>query len=192
MVIKIFFCTTFCLLFFSCINRDDYASVKGIKDAYAPIYMDSATLISQVKSNPPKPITTPGKIYLYKNFLFINEPGLGIHVFDNSDSTSPIPLCFISVPNISDIVTKDDILYVQTAFGLLFFNISALPAISNVILQKAPNYKYVIPRIPVTNQFQNGILRTSRIKVYFECVNPSKGSVVGWRLTKIENPKCYQ
>jgi hypothetical protein len=40
----------------------------------------------------PREMETTGKIYVYQQYLFINEPEKGVHIFDNSSPNSPINL----------------------------------------------------------------------------------------------------
>ncbi|MFT4533389.1 MAG: hypothetical protein ACJA1A_003387 [Saprospiraceae bacterium] len=66
----------------------------------------------------------PGKIYYYKSTLIINEKYEGIHMYDNSDATSPIYLGFISIPGNLDVSIKDDILYADNYVDLLSIDVS--------------------------------------------------------------------
>ncbi|MFT6338643.1 MAG: hypothetical protein ACJATI_005420 [Halioglobus sp.] len=68
----------------------------------------------------------PGKIYYYKSTLMINEKYEGIHLYDNSDATSPTYLGFISIPGNLDVSIKDDILYADNYVDLLSIDISNL------------------------------------------------------------------
>ncbi len=68
----------------------------------------------------------PGKIYYYKSTLIINEKYEGIHLYDNSDATSPAYLGFISIPGNLDVSIKDDILYADNYVDLLSIDISNL------------------------------------------------------------------
>ena len=66
----------------------------------------------------------PGKIYYYKSTLIINEKYEGIHLYDNSDATSPTYLGFISIPGNLDVSIKDDILYADNYVDLLSIDIT--------------------------------------------------------------------
>jgi hypothetical protein len=180
-------------------NRDNYLSVKGDKSGYIPIYSDTfRSLTDTIKSLPPKPIINSGKIYIYKHLFFINEQEQGIHVFDNSNPSSPVPLCFIEIPGNFDISCKDSILYAESIFGLVHFNISGLPAIKDVRFMDTAFSKYTkgIYYLPPFYTYQKyyffeGSSNYDR-KVYFECIDPSKGYVVGWKYGTIKDPKCHK
>ncbi len=69
-------------------------------------------------------LENPGKIYYYNSTLIINEKYEGIHLYDNSDATSPTYLGFISIPGNLDVSIKDDILYADNYVDLLSIDIS--------------------------------------------------------------------
>ena len=73
----------------SCITEETTdAKVMG----YRPIYA-SYDEIRKVVSLAPQKLRKPGKIYTKDKYLYINEIGEGIHVFDNSDKTKPKAIC---------------------------------------------------------------------------------------------------
>jgi hypothetical protein len=69
-------------------------------------------------------LENPGKIYYYGSTLFINEKYEGIHLYDNSDPSSPVYEGFISIPGNLDISIKNDILYADNYVDLLSIDIS--------------------------------------------------------------------
>ncbi|RAJ17090.1 hypothetical protein [Olleya aquimaris] len=66
-----------------------------------------------------KPIEETGKIYVKDNFLFINQPNKGFHVFNNSDPSNPINMAFIKVLGSTDLSIKNNILYINNATDLI-------------------------------------------------------------------------
>jgi hypothetical protein len=98
-----------------------------------PFYLSVADLRKQAVSlDKPHELSAPGKIYLYKNFLFINEVSKGIHVIDNSDPASPRFLNFINIPGNIDLAVNSNILYADSYVDLLAFDISDPKKISFV------------------------------------------------------------
>ena len=89
-----------------------------------PIYLSYSELRSPLVIDHSKTLNKSGKIYLYKDYLFVNEPNQGIHVFNNVDNTNPISLGFITIPGNIDISIKDDILYADSFIDLLAIDIS--------------------------------------------------------------------
>ena len=73
---------------------------------------------------PPNDIQNPGKIYIYKNALYINEKGVGIHIYNNSNPSSPIPIGFIDIHSNFDVAVKGNTLYAGSYSDLLIFDVS--------------------------------------------------------------------
>ncbi|MBX2816809.1 MAG: hypothetical protein KTR24_12455 [Saprospiraceae bacterium] len=63
-----------------------------------PVYIGEAELHGDISVGPSTQMENPGIIYIYKNYLLINELYRGIHILDNSDPTAPSPLAFINIP----------------------------------------------------------------------------------------------
>lgn len=167
--------------------RDDYKRVPTETDGYKPVYFDTAIGIKQlIFSSAPQSVKNPGKIYLYQNYLFVGEPEFGVHVFDNTDPANPIPFCFINIPYNYDIAIKDTVLYADTYAGLVTIGISKLPQITFLQYIKTSSLLPPFPTDPTDPFFRNAGT------IYFECIDPTKGIVVGWKLAKLKNPKCYQ
>lgn len=158
----------------SCYHSDpgdvDSGPIIGLK----PIYMEKADA-HDIKFEEPKPLNNPGKIYTYGSVLFINEINKGIHIIDNSDPKKPLPLKFISIYGNVDLAVKSDILYADNAGDLIALNIEDLSNIS--VVKRVEN---VFP----SNNFP------AQTGVYFECVDPSKGVVVGWEETTLTTLTC--
>ena len=60
-----------------------------------PIYQTKEQVTKNIKSNPPKEITSPGKIFIYDNYIFLNEVDKGVHIIDNTNPASPQVKAFI-------------------------------------------------------------------------------------------------
>mgnify|MGYP003575179873 CR=1 FL=1 len=103
----------------------------------------------------PVGLTTPtkaqktGKIYLYKDFLFINEPNKGIHIYNNNNPSTPVNVGFLQVPGNVDLAISNNILYADSYVDLLAFDISA---ISNI--KQVKRVKDVFKQFYITN---NGV-----------------------------------
>lgn len=173
----------------SCIYRDDYKNVPDKVFGYRPVYFDSSVDINTlIYSTTARPVKTSGKIYLFQKYLFVGEPGEGVHVFDNSNPNMPAMLCFINIPYNYDIAVKDSILYADTYFGIVAINIAHLPDIK--VLQHIRG-SVETPPLPGTLQF--GTFNGRRgVKTYFECIEPNKGIIVSWLPDTLIKPKCYQ
>ena len=121
--------------------------------------------------------------------MFVGEPGEGVHVFDNTDPSVPVPFCFINIPYNYDVAVKDSILYADTYFGIVAINIAHLP---NVKVLQHIRGAVNTPSLPGRRSFTGWAGQSSRSKTYFECIDPSLGTVVDWIRDTLIKPKCYQ
>ncbi|MFZ9189069.1 MAG: hypothetical protein ACO21G_10815, partial [Algoriphagus sp.] len=109
-------------LLFSCM--DEVTSTYTFR-TMMPVYLEMKDV--RAKSLAPIPaqeIENPGKIYIYNDFLLINEPSKGIHIFDNKNPANPINLSFIPIEGNVDLAINSDILYADNYVDLLAFDIS--------------------------------------------------------------------
>ncbi len=91
---------------------------------YEPVYSTAAEVRAAVAQVSPRDIGSSGKIYIYGNTLFVNEPGKGVHVIDNSDKRNPVPLSFINIPGNFDIAAKGNYLYADSYIDVLTFDLT--------------------------------------------------------------------
>lgn len=80
----------------------------------------------------PVRIQKTGKIYIYKDYLFINEPNKGIHIYNNANPAAPVNLAFLQVPGNADLAIRNNILYADSYVDLLAFDISTIANIKQV------------------------------------------------------------
>ena len=154
------------------------ANEENLTEGYKPIYMDYNN-VKNIASMRPVNMVNTGKIYLYLNYIFINERGRGVHVIDNSNPHNPRNIKFISIPGNYDISIRNNILYADNTTDLVAINITNLDSV--FITKRIPNvYQSYSQMFP---DFVNG---------YFECVDTTKGFVVGWYKTMLNNPKCFR
>lgn len=112
----------------SCQQKSELQEVLVAK----PITMTKDAYKSSVKSEEPRQIIQSGKIYAYGNFIFINEPYLGLHVIDNTDPSAPQKIRFINIPGNVDLSIKDDYLFVDSLNDLVVLDISDISNIRPV------------------------------------------------------------
>lgn len=145
-------------------------------EGYRPMYA-SATDLAQVTTEPPQPLRKPGKIYVRGNYLFINEQGKGIHLVDNTDPRNPKKVSFIKVLGNVDIAVKGNYLYADNGLDFVVLNISDP---TQVKVEKRIANAFPSPSYPPYTQ------------TYFECVDATKGIVIGWEKVKMSRPKCFR
>lgn len=110
------------LLFSSC--HDEVTSTYTYR-TMMPIYLEMSDVRARtITTEPAKELDHPGKIYIYGDFLFINEPTKGIHILDNEDPSNPINLSFIPIAGNVDMAVNGNILYADNYVDLLAFDIS--------------------------------------------------------------------
>jgi hypothetical protein len=88
------------------------------------VYEDKAVILANVKGGAPKELKVPGKIYIRGNYLFINEVNKGVHVFDNSNPSSPKAVSFINIPGNLDIAVSGHYLYADMFTDMLTVDIN--------------------------------------------------------------------
>jgi hypothetical protein len=143
---------------------------------YVPIYISKqdAGFIGTVAA---KPTVFPGKVYAYGNYLFQVEQNEGIHIIDNTDPQQAHKIAFLKVAAASELAIKSGYLYTNNLDDLVVFDLSDIrsPRLVNRVENAFPQISQEYP--PFTG-------------VYFECVDPSKGVVIGWEEKQIDQPKC--
>jgi len=164
-------------LLFAC---DDWNNVPDFDveetTGYRPVYATEAE--AEVKTLPAQEVENAGKIYVIGDYLLIVEQLRGVHLFDNSDPSNPDNIGFLQIAGNGDVAVRDNLLYADQGANLLAIDISDL---NNI--KVASTIKDVFPF---------GSKYPPSEGSYFECPDPSKGLVVGWELTTLQNPKCYR
>jgi len=123
-----------CLLsFVGCKDSDD--SLFGYNEYViaTPLTADLITFKEEaVEVTSPVDIVQSGKIYAYKNYIFVNDLGRGVHVLDNTNPESPQKIIFIKLEGNQDISIKDNRLYADSYGDLIVMDISDINNIGNV------------------------------------------------------------
>lgn len=165
------------LLFFlsGCFSFGDVDKYPDEVDGYKPVY-SSKEQINSINTVEARVLQKPGKIYTYGRYLFIGEAGKGVHIIDNSDIKQPKNISFIEIPYNNDIAIKGNIMYADNYGDLVVFDIS------NPVDVKLMNR--------ITNALPQNSSQLPPEQGFFECVDASKGVVVGWERAKLKSPKC--
>lgn len=144
--------------------------------AYVPIYADTNNL-PPVAIEASRPVTNAGKIYVYGRYIFQNEQNEGIHIIDNSDPAHPEKKAFLRIPYNTEMAVRLSYVYANSVTDILVIDLAdpLHPTVVNRI-------KNAFPMIPQDYPPDGG---------YFECPDPTKGVVVGWKLENTNpNVKC--
>jgi hypothetical protein len=86
---------------------------------YTPVFMDRAVMENAIKIEAAQPLRTTGKIYIYGNYILVNEKFKGIHVIDNSDPAAPKNIAFLHIDGCIDMAIKNNVLYADNAIDLI-------------------------------------------------------------------------
>jgi len=96
---------------------------------------------------PPKEIKESGKIYNFKNYVFVNDKNKGIHIIDNSNPETPVKISFLKIHGNVDISVKNNFLYADSFIDLVVFDISDINNIKLVNrLKDVFPYYFDIPK----------------------------------------------
>lgn len=101
-------------------------------DSYETEYMSYEELRAPLQVEKDRPLKATGKIYLYQDYLIVSEPNKGIHIYDNTDKTTPVHKAFLKVPGNLDIAVRDGYLYADSFIDLVVININDIDNISTV------------------------------------------------------------
>lgn len=126
---------------------------------YEPVYTTLAEIRSSIAVEEPHPMVSVGKIYFKDGYLFVNEPGEGIHVINNQNPENPLPVHFISIPGNFDLAIRNNILYADSYIDLVALDISNL---DNIV---------------ETGRLENIFSQYNSLGIY---VDPQRGLVTEW------------
>ncbi len=86
---------------------------------YRPVSVNRTQLEQSIALKPVQNLVNPGKIYLYGNYILVNERYKGIHIIDNTSPKKPINIAFLSIAGNLDMAIRQNILYVDNAVDLV-------------------------------------------------------------------------
>ncbi|THU35906.1 hypothetical protein FAM09_21175 [Niastella caeni] len=126
---------------------------------YTPDYKTLTEVRAEMKSGPGQPLKSPGKIYIYGNYIFLNESNAGIHIIDNSQPSAPKNIAFIPIPGNVDLAVTGNTLYADSYSDLVTFDISnPLAVVAKKFTSEAfpyrNLYKYSVTRSTNTDSIQ--------------------------------------
>jgi hypothetical protein len=90
----------------------------------SPVYSPISTILAGINGNAAQPFSSVGKVYIKDQYIYVNDPGKGIHIIDNSDPTHPAQIAFLNIPGNWDMAIKENTLYADLSSELLAIDIS--------------------------------------------------------------------
>lgn len=162
----------------SCEDQDDILPGSREYRIATPLTADLAAFKEEaVAITEAVPMHESGKIYAYKDYVFVNDVSRGFHILDNSDPSAPTNIGFIKLEGNHDISIKDDRLYADSYGDLIVMDISD------------------IDNIPPVKRMENAIYQEFWCTVgwdvdwpeadYFDYgdVDPAQEAIIGWEVT---------
>lgn len=137
----------------SCEENDD----SNLVSIAVPVTQSKADFRASVKIEEPRSIKESGKIYAWKDYIFINDKNEGVHIIDNTDPFNPAKIKFLKIRRNMDIAIKDEKLYADNGMDLVVFNISDINNISEIARVKDvfPSYHEIAPEGTAYVDFEN-------------------------------------
>lgn len=136
---------------------------------YTPVYMQRNEMEKSVKIETAQPLQSTGKIFIYGQYILVNEKYKGIHVVDNSNPASPQNIAFLHIDGCIDMAMKNDILYADNAVDLI-----AIKTTSNFAsVQVTERIKGIFPE----TEAPDGAWSTNTVNQF----RPKDGILVAWK-----------
>lgn len=112
-------------LSFAACKKDNGTTKNGKTiTLYTPVYGSKTSALAAINGNANEAVSQTGKIYVKDNFIFLNDQNKGIHVYDNTNPSSPVQIAFLSIPGNIDIAVKGNTLYADMYNDLLAIDIT--------------------------------------------------------------------
>jgi hypothetical protein len=99
---------------------------------YEPVYTTVEQVRAEISLEAPRQISTVGKIYYKDGYMYVNDPGEGIHIIDNRDPLHPVVKNFLVIPGSFDLAIKGNTLYADSFVDLVAFDVTSPAAIKEV------------------------------------------------------------
>lgn len=116
---------------------------------YEPVYTTVEQIRTQIEVTAPRQITSVGKMYFKEGILYVNEPGEGIHIINNSNPSNPVLLNFLRIPGNYDLAIKGNTLYADSYVDLVGFDVSDPANIREVTRLEAAFKSYQVMGVAV-------------------------------------------
>jgi hypothetical protein len=111
---------------------DDSCKITRSYTYYEPVYTPIQEIRTSIQLESPQKITSVGKIYIKDTWLFVNQPGKGIHIIDNQNPDNPVVKSFLKIHGNYDLAVKGNHLYVDSYIDLVVMDISNIEKIIEV------------------------------------------------------------
>ena len=152
-------------------------------EGYTPVYSADMATLKQIKGEAARTTVNGGKIYTTGNLLFQVEIDSGIHVINYANPSNPQKLGFIKSFLCKEVAVKNGFIYSNNFSDLVVIDINNLNSIREVSRTAGVFPDLALQYPPKSSA--SGI-------TYFECPDPSKGIIIGWKKQTLNHPKCWR
>lgn len=167
MILLLFVLTA--LGFISCNDEDDGKYTEYL--VAKPLKMSKADFKKAIDVIAPIPMDESGKIYVYGDYIFVNEKYEGVHVVDNSDPKAPQKIAFIKIPGNVDVSVKGNYLYADSITDLIVLDISDINNIRTVNR--------------LENVLRDNVIFPFEVDIYeWQDIDYENDIVIGWETVK--------
>lgn len=103
--------------------QDDCQEVRTFTE-YVPKTINAEEFRGPIAAEGPRNLCRPGQIYYFRDLLYIQEKGEGLHVIDNSDPRSPAPIAFLPIEGVESLAIRNGILYANQYVDIVTFDVT--------------------------------------------------------------------
>lgn len=89
-----------------------------------PVFKAYSEIRHDIAATSPRAIETAGKIYLYNQYVLINDVNKGVHIFEVASNATTTPLAFIPITGNKDIAVRNGVLFADNYTDLLAIDLS--------------------------------------------------------------------
>lgn len=111
-----------------------------------PVYKTSDEVRNSIGNRAPQPVKAPGKMYLYDDYIFLNEGGRGVHIINNANPSLPVNEAFIDIPGCQDMAVLGNTLYADCYTDMMVIDISNPKAVKLIhsVSNLFPERQYIL------------------------------------------------
>ena len=185
------------LLLSSCTKFEDFRE-KNSSDSLigyrAKTILTDAQLVQFSLKDPMTPVNV-GKVVVDGKYLFMNEYGKGIHVFDNSKPENPVNRIFISIPGNRDFFQKNLVFLADNGTNVVSIDAKVIEdvVLNGKTLKDLVDVNKTIEVLASTKNVFKYPQFPPQINIFFECPDTTKGLIVEWEKVKFaKQPNCFR
>lgn len=101
----------------------DRSTIEFADRELVPLRMSLNELRNSAEVTGPRDIISPVKVQFHNQLLLVMDKFMGVHVIDNTDSTAPVKLNFLTIPGITHFEVRADHLFATSGPDLVVFSL---------------------------------------------------------------------